>query len=164
MQFAGNAGPDDQGLRCPLTESMDIVEYCRICRRTENVQIRLQGRERSSVPPLFAYDIRTLFHRWASHDYSLNASRLYLSKFYGLCWVCIRLSTGKHSFPVDFYTCVHSRHCFSHTRWCLQKQEVNGPRFAHLSKTAVAYLQVPCNSLPVLPQQLGHKCDRAVKR
>ena len=31
------------------------------------------------------------------------------------------------------------------------KQEAHGPRFAHLSKTAIAYLQMPCNILPVLP-------------
>ena len=39
-----------------------------------------------------------------------------------------------------------------------------GPRFAHLSKTAIAYLQMSCNFLPVLPQQLGQKFDIAVKR
>ena len=27
-----------------------------------------------------------------------------------------------------------------------------------------AYLQMPCNSLPVLPQQLGHKFDHTIKR
>ena len=26
-----------------------------------------------------------------------------------------------------------------------------------------AYLQMPCNSLPVLPQQLGHKSDHTIK-
>ena len=44
------------------------------------------------------------------------------------------------------------------------KQETHGSRFAHLSKTAIAYLQMPCNILPVLTQQLGHKFDCAVKR
>ena len=31
-------------------------------------------------------------------------------------------------------------------------------------KTAIAYLQMPCNILQVLPKQLGKKFDRAVKR
>ena len=44
------------------------------------------------------------------------------------------------------------------------KQEAHGPQFAHLSKTAIAYLEMPCNILPVLPQQLGQKFDSAVKR
>ena len=44
------------------------------------------------------------------------------------------------------------------------KQEALGPRFAHLSKTAIAYLQMPCHTVPVLPQQLGQKFDDAVKR
>ena len=39
-----------------------------------------------------------------------------------------------------------------------------GKRFAYLSKTAIAYLQMPCNILPVLPQQLGHELDCDVKR
>ena len=43
------------------------------------------------------------------------------------------------------------------------KQEAHGPHFTHLSKTAIAYLQMSCNILPVLPQQLGQKFDRAVK-
>ena len=43
------------------------------------------------------------------------------------------------------------------------KQEAHGPRIAHLSKTATAYLQMPGNILPALPQQPGHKFDRAVK-
>ena len=37
-----------------------INEYCSICRRTENVQIRLHGCARSSGPTLFAYGIRAL--------------------------------------------------------------------------------------------------------
>ena len=35
------------------------------------------------------------------------------------------------------------------------KQEAHGPRFSHLSKSAIACLQMPCNILQVLPQQLG---------
>ena len=42
------------------------------------------------------------------------------------------------------------------------KQETQGPRLAHLSKTTTAYLQMPCNFLPVLPQQLEHKFHHAV--
>ena len=34
------------------------------------------------------------------------------------------------------------------------EQEVHRSRFAHLSKTAIAYLQMLCNILSVLPQQL----------
>ena len=37
------------------------------------------------------------------------------------------------------------------------KQEASAPQFAHLSKTAVAYLQMQCNILP------GQKFDRALK-
>ena len=44
------------------------------------------------------------------------------------------------------------------------KQEAHGPRFAHLIKTAIAYLQMPCNILPVLSHQLGQKFDRALKK
>ena len=33
--------------------------------------------------------------------------------------------------------------------------EVPGPRFAHLSKTGITYMQMPCNILPVLPQEPG---------
>ena len=44
------------------------------------------------------------------------------------------------------------------------KQEAYGPQFAHLIKIATAYLQTPCNILPVLPQQIGHKSDHTVKR
>ena len=43
------------------------------------------------------------------------------------------------------------------------KQKAYGPRFAQLSKTIVVYLQMPCNNLPVLPQQLQHTFDRAIK-
>ena len=42
------------------------------------------------------------------------------------------------------------------------KQEAYGLQFTHLSETAIAYLQMPCNILPVLPQQLGQNADRAV--
>ena len=45
-----------------------------------------------------------------------------------------------------------------------KNKQTNWPRFAHLSKTDTAYLQMPCRILPVLPQQLGHKIDRAVKK
>ena len=48
------------------------------------------------------------------------------------------------------------------TNW-KENQEAYGPLFAHLSKTAIAYLQMPCNIFPVLPQQLGHKFDHALK-
>ena len=44
------------------------------------------------------------------------------------------------------------------------KQEAQGPQFAHPGKTVIAYLQMPRNIFPVLPQQLGHKSDRALKR
>ena len=44
------------------------------------------------------------------------------------------------------------------------KQEAHGRQFAHLIKTAITYLQMPCNILPVLPQQLGHKVDHTIKR
>ena len=44
------------------------------------------------------------------------------------------------------------------------KQEAHGPQFAHLIKTAIAYLQIPCNILLVLPQQLRHKYDHTIKR
>ena len=43
------------------------------------------------------------------------------------------------------------------------KQEAHGPRFAHLNETDMEFLQMTCNIYPVLPQQLGHKFDRAVK-
>ena len=43
------------------------------------------------------------------------------------------------------------------------KQEAHGPRIAHLSKSAIAYLQMPCSILQVLPQPLGHKFDHGVK-
>ena len=35
-----------------------------------------------------------------------------------------------------------------------QEQEAHRPRFAHMSKSAIAYLQMSYNILPVLPQQL----------
>ena len=44
------------------------------------------------------------------------------------------------------------------------KLKTYGPQLGHLSKTAIAYLQMPCNILPVLPQQLGHKFDPVLKR
>ena len=44
------------------------------------------------------------------------------------------------------------------------KARGSSARFAHLSETAIAYLQMPYNILPVLPQQLGQKFDSAVKR
>ena len=44
------------------------------------------------------------------------------------------------------------------------KQEAHGPQFAHLIKTAIAYLQMPCSILPVLPQQLVHKFDHTIKK
>ena len=53
---------------------------------------------------------------------------------------------------------------YGHGQSHQNKQEANGPWFAHLSKTAIAYLQMPCNFLPVLPQQLGYKFDCAIKR
>ena len=31
-------------------------------------------------------------------------------------------------------------------------------------KTAIAYLQIPCNILPVLPKQLGQKFDLDIKK
>ena len=31
------------------------------------------------------------------------------------------------------------------------KQEAHGPNFPHLSKSAIDYLQMPCNILPALP-------------
>ena len=43
----------------PLLSAYRINGYCNICRRTENVQIRLYG----CVPLLFAHDIRALFPR-----------------------------------------------------------------------------------------------------
>ena len=45
-----------------------------------------------------------------------------------------------------------------------KKQEAPEPGFLHLSKTAIANLQLPYNVLPVLSQQLGNKSDCAVKR
>ena len=45
-----------------------------------------------------------------------------------------------------------------------KKQEAHRPRFAHLMKTAIAYLQIPCNILPVLPQQLRHKINHTINR
>ena len=44
------------------------------------------------------------------------------------------------------------------------KQKAHGLWFAHQIKTAIAYLQMPCNILPVLPQQLEQKFDHDVKR
>ena len=44
------------------------------------------------------------------------------------------------------------------------KQNAHGPQFAHLIKTAIAYLQMPCNFFQYLPQQLGHKFDLTKKR
>ena len=43
--------------------------------------------------------------------------------------------------------------------------ETRGPwaTIRNLNKTAMAYLLMPCNILPVLPQQLGQKLDRAIK-
>ena len=38
------------------------------------------------------------------------------------------------------------------------------PQFALLSKTATAHLQMPCNILPILPQQMGQKFDSAIER
>ena len=44
-------------------------------------------------------------------------------------------------------------HTHTHTRTNgNDKQEAHGPQFAHMIKMAIAYL--PCNILPVLPQQL----------
>ena len=43
------------------------------------------------------------------------------------------------------------------------KQEAHRPQFAHLSKSAIAHLQVPSNILLVLPEQLGQTFDCAVK-
>ena len=54
----------------------------------------------------------------------------------------------------------------SHGRMVTVKQETHGPWFAHLSKTAIAYLQMPCNILPTLPQQLVTEiwqCHKKVK-
>ena len=44
----------------------------------------------------------------------------------------------------------------------IYKQEAHGPQFAHLSKTAIAYLLMPFNILPVKP--LGHKFGRVIKK
>ena len=52
----------DLGLRCPLKEPMDTV----LCRRTENVQVRLHGCTYWSEPTLSANCIRALFVRYAS--------------------------------------------------------------------------------------------------
>ena len=46
------------------------------------------------------------------------------------------------------------------TKKTTKKQEAHGPKFAHLSKTATAYIQ----SHATLPQQLGQKSDSALKR
>ena len=46
----------------------------------------------------------------------------------------------------------------------VRKQEAHGPQFAHLITTATAYLQMPCNILPVLQPQLGHRFDHTIKR
>ena len=48
----------------------------------------------------------------------------------------------------------------------IRKQEVHGPRSTppHRRKTDIAYLQKPCNILPILPQQLGQKFDSGVKK
>ena len=43
------------------------------------------------------------------------------------------------------------------------QQETHGPRFAQLSKTAITYLQMQCNILPVLLQQLGTQIWRTAK-
>ena len=42
-------------------------------------------------------------------------------------------------------------------------QEAHRQEFDHLIKTATTYLQMSCNILPVLPQQLGHKFDHTIK-
>ena len=46
----------------------------------------------------------------------------------------------------------------------IRKQEAHGLQFAHLIKIAIAFLQMPCNVLPVLPQLLGCKFDHTIKR
>ena len=45
--------------------------------------------------------------------------------------------------------------CFRNVSWFVKLQKNQGIhvlRFAHPSKTAIVYLQIPCNILPVLPQ------------
>ena len=44
-----------------------------------------------------------------------------------------------------------------------KKKEAHGSLFAHMSKTAIAYLQMSCNIFPVLPQELRYKFDHALK-
>ena len=46
----------------------------------------------------------------------------------------------------------------------INKEEAHRPRFAHLSKTAIGYLQMPCNILPVLPLQLIRIVDGLYKQ
>ena len=50
-------------------------------------------------------------------------------------------------------------------KYCIwkKKQEPHGTQFTHLSKIAIAYLQMPCNILPVLPQQLGTEIGQCRK-
>ena len=42
------------------------------------------------------------------------------------------------------------------------ESSAHGPRFAHLSKTATEYLQMPCNILPVLPQQIEQNRPKVI--
>ena len=58
MQFVDNAGSDQPA---PALFTYRISGCCSICRRTENVQIRLHGCARSPVPSQFADDILAFF-------------------------------------------------------------------------------------------------------
>ena len=60
MQFTDNAGPDqlsqaDEDLRCPLTESIDIVYV-------DEQRLSRTECARSSESSMFAYSVRTFFH------------------------------------------------------------------------------------------------------
>ena len=46
----------------------------------------------------------------------------------------------------------------------MKKKVAHGPQLAYLMKTAIAYLQMPCEILPVLPQQVGYKYDYTLIR
>ena len=50
-----------------LTIAYIINGYCNMCRRTQNVHIRLLGCTRSSRHSIFAYGIKGLFARCVSH-------------------------------------------------------------------------------------------------
>ena len=53
---------------------------------------------------------------------------------------------------------------FYHGKACFyNKPDAHGLQVAHLIKTAIAYLQMPCNILPVLLNQQGYKFGQTVK-